>query len=99
VTPCLTYGKQRRHFEFTAIWRTRALFKPNFNLLWLLDVNKLCRQHVANAILNLRQYGCYSGNFKLMLTNLNIYYLNKTAIFKYAVYSGNFKLILLLLLV
>jgi len=26
VTPCLTcYGKQRRHFEFTAIWRTRVL--------------------------------------------------------------------------
>jgi len=26
VTPCLTcYGKQRRHFEFLTIWRTRAL--------------------------------------------------------------------------
>jgi len=26
VTPCLTcYGKQRRHFEFETIWRTRAV--------------------------------------------------------------------------
>jgi len=26
VTPCLTcYGKQRHHFEFSAIWRTRAV--------------------------------------------------------------------------
>jgi len=26
VTPYLTcYGKQRRHFEFTAIWRIRAV--------------------------------------------------------------------------
>jgi len=37
VTPCLTcYGKQRRHFDFTVIWRTRAvilnfviILKPN----------------------------------------------------------------------
>jgi len=26
MTLCLTcYGKQRRHFEFTAIWRTRVV--------------------------------------------------------------------------
>jgi len=29
------------------------------------------------------QYGEFGGNFKLMLTNLNIYYMNKAAIFKY----------------
>ena len=29
---------------------TRGMFKPNFNLLWLLDVNKLSRQLVATAI-------------------------------------------------
>jgi len=29
------------------------------------------------------QYGDFDGDFKLMPTNLNIYYLNKTAIFKY----------------
>jgi len=33
-------------------------------------------------------------NLKLMLTNLNIYYLNK-AIFKYGGYGGNFKLIII----
>ena len=31
------------------------------------------------------------GNFKLMLTNLNIYYLNNVAIFKYGGYNCNFK--------
>jgi len=41
------YGKQRRHFEILAIWWTRAVIlnfliisKLNFNILWLLDVNK-----------------------------------------------------------
>jgi len=29
------------------------------------------------------QYGDFGGNFKLILANLNIYYLNKAAIFKY----------------
>jgi len=31
------------------------------------------------------------------MLNLNIYYMNKAAIFKYGGYSGNFKLNLLLL--
>jgi hypothetical protein len=30
---------------------TRGMFKPNFNLLWLLDVNKPSRQLVATVIL------------------------------------------------
>jgi len=29
------------------------------------------------------QYGNFGGNFKLMLTNLKIYYLNKAVICKY----------------
>ena len=33
------------------------IFVLNFNFLWLLDVNK-------GAILNFRQYGSLSGNFK-----------------------------------
>jgi len=50
VTPYLTcYGKQTHHFEFLAIWRIRAMFKPNlllfrtlhhrhfeFTAIWLL---------------------------------------------------------------
>ena len=51
---------------------TRAMFKPNLLLIRTLRY----------FILNLRQHGCYSGNFKLIL-NLNIYYLYNEAIFKY----------------
>jgi len=43
---------------------TRAMFKPNFNLLWLLDVNKPSRQLVATAILKFWQYGGHAGMFK-----------------------------------
>jgi len=39
---------------------TRGMFKPNFNLLWLLDVNKLSRQLVATAILKFWQNGGYA---------------------------------------
>jgi len=49
-------------------------------LLRLLDINKPSRQLVATAILNFREYGYFGGNFKLMVTNLNIYYLNKAVI-------------------
>ena len=63
---------------------TRGNFKPNFELCYL-NKAAICK------------YGSYSGNFKLMLTNLNIYYMNKAAIFKYDGYSGNFKPNLLLL--
>ena len=39
---------------------TRAMFKPNLLLLWLLDVNKSSRQLVATAILKFWQYGGYA---------------------------------------
>jgi hypothetical protein len=41
------------------------------------------------------QYGNFGGNFKLMLTNIKIYYLNKAVICKYGGSSGNFKPIIM----
>jgi hypothetical protein len=49
-------------------------------LLRLLDINKPSRQLVSTAIFNFREYGYFGDNFKLMVTNLNIYYLNKAVI-------------------
>jgi len=81
VTPCLTcYGKQRRHFEFTVIWRTRAVI-----------LNLTCYLYNAAML----QYGCYSGNFKLML-NLNIYYLYNAAILNMAAIAVILKLVIII---
>ena len=44
---------------------TRGMFKPN--LLWLLDVNKLCRQHVATAILKFLNMADTRAMFKINL--------------------------------
>jgi hypothetical protein len=51
----LTYGKQRSHFEFLAIWLIRAL---------CLNISCYYFGFGPTTILNLRQYGGHRGNFK-----------------------------------
>jgi len=74
VTPYLTcYGKQRRHFEFTAIWRTLVLCL-NFIILKLLllsrDVNspRLCyvNNEVHSVTPYLTSYGKQRRHFEFL---------------------------------
>ena len=60
---------------------TRAMFKHNLLLFWTAPRPFWIWDNRVDT----------RSNFKLMLANLNIYYLNKAAIFKYGGYSDNFK--------
>ena len=76
MTPCLTcYGKQRRHFDFLAIWRTRAAI---LILTYYLGFG-------VTATLKFVQYGGHTVILNLTLT-CNV---NKTTILHD--FRGNFK--------
>ena len=64
---------------------SRGMFKPNFNLLWLLDVNKPSRQLVATAILKFLNMADTRAMFKinvLLFRTLRYFYFEFEAIWR-----------------
>ena len=106
MTPCSTCsGKQSRHFDFLAMWRTGAAilifcYYLGFWRYRYLEILTIWRTRAV--ILNLTltsyvnkttilQHGDWRDNFK---PNIELCYLNNAAMLQYGDFSSYFKLML-----